>query len=89
MKELRMGIVGLGHRGRAMLTMTKMGFPYVTPVAACDKFRRNWYDSEEAETKNVAFGKDFPDVTFSGEFPLAHLSYGCASMPADIRLTAR
>ncbi len=30
----------------------------------------------------------FPDVTFEGEFPLAHLSYGCDTMPADIKLTA-
>ena len=68
MKEIRMGIVGLGHRGRAMLTLTKRGFPYVTPVAACDKFRRNWYDSETAETASVAFGKDFPEVTFYTDY---------------------
>lgn len=68
MKEIRMGIVGLGHRGRAMLSLTKKSFPYVKPVAACDKFRRNWYDSETAETANIAFGKDFPEVSFYTDY---------------------
>ena len=30
----------------------------------------------------------FRDVTFSGSFPFANLSYRCDTMPADIRLTA-
>ena len=68
MKEIRMGIVGLGHRGRGMLNLTKANFPYITPVAACDKLRRNWYDSETAETANVGFGKDFPDMTFYTDY---------------------
>ncbi len=30
----------------------------------------------------------FPDVSFTGSFPFANLSYQCDSMPADIRLNA-
>ena len=30
----------------------------------------------------------FEDVTFTGNFPFASLSYGCATMPAEIKLTA-
>ncbi len=68
MKEIRLGVVGLGHRGRAILMLTQAGFPYVKIVAVCDKFRRNWFDSETAETRNIAFGKDYPDTAFYSDY---------------------
>ena len=48
----------------------------------------SWGYGQGINRTSLAGLAHFPDVTFSGEFPLAHLSYGCASMPADIRLTA-
>ena len=68
MKEIRLGVVGLGHRGRGMLTLSARGFDYVKPVAVCDKLRRNWFDSETAETREVAFGKDYPDTVFYEDY---------------------
>ncbi|MBR7096043.1 MAG: Gfo/Idh/MocA family oxidoreductase [Clostridia bacterium] len=64
MKEIRLGIVGLGHRGRAMAMLSCDAFEYVKLVAVCDKYRRNWFDSETADTREVAFGKDYPDTVF-------------------------
>lgn len=45
MKTLRVGVVGLGHRGRAMAKLAAE-FDCVTVAAACDLNPRNWYEQQ-------------------------------------------
>lgn len=45
MKKIRVGVVGLGHRGRHMLTMSD-AFDVVEIAAACDILPRNWYEQQ-------------------------------------------
>lgn len=45
MKKLRVGIVGLGHRGRAIFTLASK-FDCVIPAAACDILPRNFYEKQ-------------------------------------------
>ena len=45
MKKLRVGVVGLGHRGRAIFTLASK-FDCVIPAAACDILPRNWYEKQ-------------------------------------------
>ena len=68
MKEIRMGVVGLGHRGRGILQLTAKGFDYVKPVAVCDILRRNWFGTEDALTPENGFGKDYPDTVFYSDY---------------------
>lgn len=46
MKKLRVGVVGLGHRGRLMFKLAADGFDYVVPAAACDILPHNWYEKQ-------------------------------------------
>ena len=45
MKKLRVGVVGLGHRGREMFKLASV-FDCVEPAAACDILPRNWYERQ-------------------------------------------
>lgn len=45
MKKIRVGVVGLGHRGRGML-MLSAEFECVEIAAACDILPRNWYEKQ-------------------------------------------
>ncbi len=45
MDKIRLGVVGLGHRGRAMFTLATK-FDCVIPAAACDILPRNWYEKQ-------------------------------------------
>jgi hypothetical protein len=42
-KKIRVGVVGLGHRGRWMMRLASK-FECAVPVAACDILKRNWYE---------------------------------------------
>lgn len=46
MKQIRVGVVGLGHRGRNMFYLAGDKFSYVVPAAACDLYPRNWYEKQ-------------------------------------------
>ena len=43
MDKIRVGLVGAGHRGRAMFSLAAKGFDFVVPAAACDIIPSNWY----------------------------------------------
>ena len=61
MNKIRLGVVGLGHRGRELLKLSAK-FDCVEPVAACDLRPDNWY-----ETKwlcDAPMAEMFPDATF-------------------------
>ena len=45
MEKIRLGVVGLGHRGRNMFKLAAEAFPdQVIPAAACDLITANWTD---------------------------------------------
>lgn len=65
MKKLRLGVVGLGHRGREMFCMTARAFADFEAVAACDLNPALWFESARgrepmAETMSgVRFYEDY------------------------------
>jgi len=62
MEKIRVGVVGLGHRGRAMFQLSADGFDCVIPAAACDIKASNWY--EKQWLSDAAFSEKFPDTVF-------------------------
>ena len=62
MDEIRLGVVGLGHRGRQMFEMAGTKFKGVKAVAACDLFPHNWYEKQWLMEKAMA--DIFPDAVF-------------------------
>ena len=61
MEKIRVGVVGLGHRGRAMFKLAGK-FDYVECAAACDVLPRNWYEKQWRE--DSPFSETFPDSVF-------------------------
>ena len=61
MKKLRVGIVGLGARGRSMLRLADR-FECVEVVAACDIRVHNWFEKQWQAP--AAFAELFPQATF-------------------------
>lgn len=67
MEKIRMGVVGLGHRGRNMFKLAAEAFPdYVIPAAACDLITANWTDTKFQQTKSMA--EQFPETVFYTDF---------------------
>lgn len=62
MKKIRLGVVGLGHRGRMMFELAGTKFDCVIPAAACDLFPRNWYEKQWLMDKPMS--EIFPDAVF-------------------------
>ncbi len=61
-KKIRVGVVGLGHRGRHMFKLSADGFDFIIPAAACDIKPENWYEQQWLSDK--AFSEYFPDAQF-------------------------
>ena len=66
MKKIRIGVVGLGHRGRAMFKLAADGFDFVEPAAACDLRPENWY--EKQWLADDSFAELFPNTTFYEDY---------------------
>ena len=62
MKKIRLGVVGLGHRGRMMFELAGTKFDCVIPAAACDLFPRNWHEKQWLMDKPM--NEIFPDAVF-------------------------
>jgi len=62
MKKLRVGVVGLGHRGRWMLQLAARSFDFVIPAAACDIFAHNFYEKQWLSEQSIA--EEFPECKF-------------------------
>ena len=62
MKKLRIGVVGLGHRGRGMFRLACDKFDFAVAAAACDKFPQNFY--EQQWRCDEAIAKTYPDCVF-------------------------
>lgn len=54
MAKLRLGVVGLGHRGRDMYKLSAEGFDCVEPVAACDLKASNWFETQWLQEKPMS-----------------------------------
>lgn len=62
MKKIRVGVVGLGHRGRLMFKLAADGFDHVVPAAACDILPHNWYEKQWLMSDSMA--NLLPDTKF-------------------------
>ena len=62
MKKLRVGVVGLGHRGRWMFQLAARSFDFVIPAAACDLFPHNFYETQWLSEQSIH--AEFPDCVF-------------------------
>ncbi len=65
MKKLRVGVVGLGHRGRAMAKLAAE-FDCVTLAAACDLFPNNWFEQQWLSA--AAMSDMFPKAQFYSDY---------------------
>lgn len=66
MKKLRVGVVGLGHRGRHMLKLTSVFDDVAVPAAACDLNPANWY--KQQWLSNASMASMFPDTRFFTDY---------------------
>ncbi len=62
MKKFRVGVVGLGHRGREMYKLAINGFDCAIAAAACDIIPSNWYEKQWLSDK--AMSEYFPEAEF-------------------------
>jgi predicted dehydrogenase len=60
--KLRVGVVGLGHRGRWMFQLTCRSFDFVEAAAACDLFPHNFYEKQWLSERSIA--EEFPECAF-------------------------
>ena len=65
MKKLRIGVVGLGHRGRAIVKIAAE-FDQIEIAAVCDLRRSNWY--EQQWLSPAAFSELFPETVFYDDY---------------------
>ncbi len=86
MKKFRFGVVGLGHRGRAMFRGAAGAFKELEPVAACDINPALWLEAHEARGEE-AMVKTMPDVKFYEDYDRmleeAKLDIVMVETPAD------
>lgn len=61
MEEIRIAVVGLGHRGRGMCRLTRH-FAGVKVVAVCDIRPQNWYETQFGGS--IPLSEEFPEVAF-------------------------
>lgn len=66
MKKIRLGVVGLGHRGREMYKLAAQGFDCIVPAAACDIRPVNWY--EKQWLSNASLAEMFPNTAFYEDY---------------------
>jgi len=65
MEKIRVGVVGLGHRGRELLKLSAE-FETVQIVASCDILKRNWY--EKQWLSDAPLSDMFPDTVFYEDY---------------------
>ncbi|MBO5454115.1 MAG: Gfo/Idh/MocA family oxidoreductase [Clostridia bacterium] len=65
MKKIRMGVVGLGHRGRE-LTKIAAQFEQVEIAAVCDIIPHNWYQKQWLS--DMALSDMFPETAFYEDY---------------------
>ena len=70
MQKIRYGVVGLGHRGRAMVGWPKGVADFVEPVAVCDLESRLWYEKQGLYGGGYAdpLVEKYPEVVFYDDY---------------------
>jgi len=66
MDKIRVGVVGLGHRGRIMFKLAADGFDFVVLAAACDVLPHNWYEKQWLMPD--ALSNFFPETEFYTDY---------------------
>ncbi len=66
MKKLRIGVVGLGHRGRLLADVVGLFDDVAELSAACDIIPANWYEKQWLSDR--AFSEKFPDTVFYEDY---------------------
>lgn len=66
MEKIRVGLVGAGHRGRAMFSLAIKSFDYLVPAAACDIKPSNWFEKQWMLDEPMAI--TFPDTMFYEDY---------------------
>ena len=62
MKKIKVGVVGLGHRGRWMFQLACRSFDFVEATAACDILPHNFYEKQWLSDTSIA--EEFPECKF-------------------------
>ena len=62
MKKIKVGVVGLGHRGRGMFQLACRSFDFVEATAACDIRPHNFYEKQWLSEQSIA--AEFPECRF-------------------------
>lgn len=65
MKKIRVGVVGLGHRGRELIKISSE-FDFVNIAAVCDIFPHNWYSCQWLSNEPLA--EMFPKTAFYEDY---------------------
>ena len=66
MKKIKVGVVGLGHRGRHMAALAKNAFEFVELTAACDLDPELW--NEQQWLQNDSMKNQFPETKFYDDY---------------------
>ena len=61
MEKIRLGVVGLGHRGRALVKMAAL-FDNVEITAVCDLIEKNWFEQQWLSAAPLS--EMFPEAKF-------------------------
>ncbi len=65
MKRIKVGVVGLGHRGRALVKMAGL-FDNVEISAVCDLIEKNWFEQQWLSAAPLS--EMFPDAKFYHDY---------------------
>lgn len=63
-KKLRLGVVGMGSRGRTMFRCAVL-FDCIIPAAVCEVRPENWFEDKWGK---VALAKEYPDTAFYDDY---------------------
>ncbi len=66
MDHIRVGVVGLGHRGREMYKLAINGFDNTVAAAACDIKPQNWYEQQWLSDSPLC--EMFPEAVFYEDY---------------------
>ncbi|MBQ9770892.1 MAG: Gfo/Idh/MocA family oxidoreductase [Lentisphaeria bacterium] len=94
MKKIKVGVVGLGHRGRHMANLAKRAFEFVDFVAACDIDPELWHekqwlqdDSMKNKHPGTKFYNDYVKMLDENQFDFILVETG-ADVHADFCIKA-
>ncbi|MFA6930449.1 MAG: Gfo/Idh/MocA family oxidoreductase [Lentisphaeria bacterium] len=66
MNKIRLGVVGLGSRGKGMFSLAAEAFDQAVPAALCDLKEELWKEKQGKET--LSFADKFPEAVFYTDY---------------------